>query len=112
MPRQVIALPVVAVVVFVAGLLIGSTGIAGFRPAILTGDGYVGDRVATISVGGTSFGARASVPWRDAAGSEHDGGWPDCLTPGSVTGIPFTGATVWHGASGQATILWVDCSGR
>ncbi|HEY7936332.1 MAG TPA: hypothetical protein VID26_04300 [Candidatus Limnocylindrales bacterium] len=103
----------VAVVVFLSGLALGSTGVAGVRPATLTGDGYVGQQVASFQSGGTFYGFRASVPWRDASGSEHDGGWPACLTPlTTVEGVRFTGAVVWAGAVGQATVLWVDCSGR
>ena len=79
----------------------------------MTGDGYVSQDVASFQSGGTSYGVRASVAWRDANGSEHTDGWPACLTPlGSVKGVRFTGAIVWHGTSGQATVFWVDCEGH
>jgi hypothetical protein len=97
---------------FGAGVVAGSTGLIGVRAPTVIGDGYVGDHVVTFMSGDTSYGVKGSVAWRDAAGSEHADGWPDCLTAGtSVTGIPFVGATVWHGGTGDATILWVDCSG-
>jgi hypothetical protein len=102
----------VAVVVFLAGIALGAPGAAGLRPALMTADGTVGQQVATFEVGDTFYGFRASVPWRDAAGSEHDGGWPACLAPGEVTRVSFRGAVVWSGSVGQAEVLWVDCSGR
>jgi predicted lipoprotein len=102
----------VAVVVFLSGLAVGSTGVAGVRPATLTGDGYVGEHVATLWSGDTAYGLSSSVAWRDAAGSEHEDGWPACLALGEVKGVRFTGAVVWHDTGGQATVFWVDCSGR
>lgn len=102
----------IAVVAFVSGVGLGASGAAGLRPALMTADGYVGTQTATFSVGDTSYGLRASVPWRDAAGSEHDGGWPICLAPGQVSAVRFRGAVVWSGDSGQAEVLWVDCLGR
>jgi len=109
---MVVVVAAVAIAAFGAGVVAGAGGVVGVRPQLLTGDGYAGDHVATLTVGGDSYGARSSVPWRDASGSEHDGGWPECLAMGSVAGVHFTGAVVWHGDSGQAMILWVDCSGR
>ncbi len=102
----------VALFVFVFGLAVGSTGVAGVRPTTMMGDGYVGEQVATLWSGNNAFGVRSSVAWRDAAGSEHESGWPACLTPGDAKGVPFTGAVVWNGPVGQATVFWVDCSGR
>jgi hypothetical protein len=102
----------VAVVAFLSGFAVGSTGVAGVRPATMTGDGYVGQQVATLWSGDTAYGISSSVAWRDAAGSEHEDGWPACLTLGEVKAVRFTGAVVWHNAGGQATVFWVDCSGR
>lgn len=104
---------VLLVVVFLLGLGLGATGVAGVHPGVMTADGYVGQQVATFTVGSTSYGFRSSVPWRDAAGNEHDGGWPACLTPGAVKGVRFTGAVVsGGGTTGYAEVLWVDCEGR
>jgi len=72
-----------------------------------------GDEIATIWAGDTAYGAKSSVAWRDAGGSEHDSGWPACLSvPGAVTAVSFAGAVVWHEDFGIGTILWVDCRGR
>ena len=101
----------VGVVAFGVGLVLGGTGILGVHPAMLVGDGYVGDHVATLSSGGTAYGLRASVAWTDEGGSFHDSGWPSCLArPGAVSGVKFAGSLVWHEDSGIATVLWVDCS--
>lgn len=103
----------VVLVAFVAGAVVGSTGIFGVRVPTLVGDGMVGEQVATLWVGGTAYGATKSVAWRDAGGAEHDSGWPACLsTIGEVSGVRFQGAMVWHGTVGMGTILWVDCSGQ
>jgi hypothetical protein len=102
-----------AFAVFLSGLVVGSTGVAGVRPATMTGDGYVGQQVATLWSGDTAYGVESSVAWRDAVGSEHTHGWPACLTPlSSVTRVRFTGAVVWSGTTGQATVFWVDCHDR
>ena len=111
-------IPVAAVlaivfVAFVAGSIVGSYGLFGVRVPVSVGDGMVGERVVTLWIGGTAFGARSSVAWRDATGAEHDSGWPPCLsTLGPVAGVRFQGAMVWHDTIGMGTILWVDCSGR
>jgi hypothetical protein len=116
MQRRLIAMAAalgIVVVVFLAGIAVGSAGIVGVRPATMIGEGRVGDGVVTLWSGGTAYGATSSVAWRDASGAEHEDGWPACLsTIGPVSDLPFTGATVWHDGMGQATILWVDCTGR
>lgn len=101
----------IAVAVFLADLAVSASEIAGGGPATMTGQGRVGEGVVTLWSGGTAYGASSSVAWRDASGREHYSGWPECLsTPGQVSDITFTGTTVWHQGTGQATILWVDCS--
>jgi hypothetical protein len=109
----ILAVLAVVVVAFVAGAVAGSAGVIGVRVPTSVGDGMVGEQVTTLWVGDTAYGAKSSVAWRDVNGSEHDSGWPGCLsTPGEVKGVRFTGAMVWHDTLGSATILWVDCSGR
>ncbi len=102
----------VAAVVLVAGIALGWRPVVSSGPAAMVGDGYAGDRIATVWVGGTAYGARSSVAWRDSAGAEHRDGWPACLAPGDVEGLRFTGAFVGDGSASAATVLWVDCSGR
>jgi hypothetical protein len=112
LPRTAAILAVV-LVVFGAGVVAGSAGLIGLRVPTSVGDGMVGEHVATLWAGDTAYGASSSVAWRDATGSEHEDGWPECLsTPGEVKGIRFTGAMVWHDTMAMGTILWVDCSGR
>jgi hypothetical protein len=112
----VVAALAVAVVVFLAGIGVGAAGAFGVRVPVSVGAGTVGDHVASLWARGddaTAYGAKASVLWRDAQGSEHEDGWPDCLsTPGQVEGVRFIGAMVWHGDNASGTILWVDCQGR
>jgi hypothetical protein len=107
------AVVVLVVAAFAGGVVAGSMGFAGIRPPLAIGSGYVGDHVVTFMNGDTGYGVKNSVAWRDAAGTEHFDGWPDCLpATTAVAGIPFIGATVWHDGLGVATILWIDCSGR
>ena len=77
---------------------------------IYQGDGYVGDDVASFTVGDTTFGFRSSVAWTDRNGTEHPSGWPECLPRlQSVQSVRFGGTVAWHGSSGEAVVLWVDC---
>ena len=103
---------VLALAAFGVGVFVGSLGLIGVRPPLMLGDGYAGERQVSITVGDTVYGASDSVAWRDAGGSEHMDGWPDCLHPGTVSRIPIRAAVVWSDNVGQAQILWVDCSGR
>ena len=102
----------VAGVLLVAGIALGWRVVVNNGPATLTGDGYVGEKVATVWAGDTAYGFRSSVAWRDGGGVEHKDGWPTCLTPGDVKGLRFTGSFVDDGSASTATVLWVDCSGR
>lgn len=44
-----------------------------------TGQGYAGLNQVSVEYKGWTYGARASVPWIDAAGSSHEaGGRPAC----------------------------------
>ena len=106
-----VALAVAAVLV-VAGIALGWRVTLKGGPALLTGDGLVGQGVATIWAGDSAFGVRSPVAWRDCVGAEHTVGWPACLAPGDVKGLRFTGSVVDDGAVSTATVLWVDCSGR
>jgi hypothetical protein len=75
-----------------------------------TASGQVGADVASFEVSDTTFGFRTSVAWTDRAGVEHPHGWPECLPRlQSVTGVRFGGAVIWHGNTGYAQVLWVDC---
>lgn len=78
----------------------------------VTGPVQVGDRVATMTVDGTSYGFSESIPWIGADGSHHDGGWPECL--GAMQEVPsatFGVASVRYpdGATGDQ-VVYVDCS--
>lgn len=102
----------VAAVLVIAGIALGWRVTLKGGPALLTGDGFVGQGVATIWAGDTAYGLRSPVAWRDSVGAEHKDGWPACLAPGDVKGLRFTGSVVDDGAVSTATVLWVDCSGR
>ena len=78
----------------------------------VTGPVQVGDKVATMTVDGTGYGFSESIPWIDASGSQHEGGWPECL--GSMQEDPsatFGVASVRYpdGATGDQ-VVYVDCS--
>ena len=108
--RGIVVVRVVAA--FAGGVFIGMHGYLGFEPAVMTGDASVGQSGMTIISGGTAYGGSRSVPWRDAAGTEHEASVPDCLSAlGSVAGIPFAGAFVGNGDTKSAEVLWVDCGG-
>jgi hypothetical protein len=105
--RVVIALLALAVV-FAAGYWLG--GERALHLPIYTGDGYVGANQASFPVGDTTYGFESSVAWTDKTGAEHDSGWPECLPQlHDVKGVRFSGAILWHGDSGIARVVWVDC---
>ena len=108
--RRVFGLIVLVAVVVSFAVVYAVRGAARLDLQIYTGSGYVGADQASFQVGDTTFGFESSVPWRDQAGSEHDSGWPACLPKlQTVSGVRFGGAVVWHGTSGDARVLWVDC---
>lgn len=109
------AFPVVAIVVLLAVAVAFGAGywIGGQRALHLptyTADGYVGADQASFQVGDTWYGFESSVAWTDRTGAVHDGGWPECLPKlREVKGVRFSGAVLWHGDSGTARVVWVDC---
>ena len=108
--RPVLALAAVLAIVlsFAVGYSVRNAGRQDLT--IYTASGYVGADQASFTVGDTTFGFESSVPWTDQAGSEHPDGWPACLPKlQAVSGVRFGGAVVWHGDSGEARVLWVDC---
>ncbi len=107
-----------ALIVVAAVLALGLSFALGYvvrnsRPielSIYTANGHVGADVASFQVGDTTYGFQGTVAWTDRAGTEHPDGWPDCLPKlQAVEAVRFGGATIWHGTSGYAQVLWVDC---
>lgn len=93
---------------FAAGYLVRDASHPGLT--IYTGSGYVGADQASFQVGDTWYGFESSVAWTDRAGAEHANGWPACLPRlQSVQNVRFGGAVIWHGTTGEALVLWVDC---
>ncbi len=104
----VAAVALAMVVGFGAGYVAGRQGPV--QLPILTGSGYVGGDQATLQAGDVFYGFESSVAWRDASGSEHEGGWPDCLPKlQSVQGVRFAGGDLRWGDTGIARVVWVDC---
>lgn len=104
------------VLVVAAGVLLVLLGVflGSHRSAtrIVTGPAYVGDReVSMTAADGTVYGFSESMPWIDASGSWHEGGWPDCL--GAVTTLPsvtFGVTRVDHPDGGVGDqVVYVDC---
>jgi hypothetical protein len=94
---------------FGAGYLLGSNR---SHVTELVGVAQVGDHVASIFVGDTAYGFRDSVPWFDAEGAMHDGGWPDCLGdgPGTRPNIHFGEQDVTYpDGSWGPQVVYVDC---
>ena len=78
---------------------------------VVSGTAQVGDRVATITTDGYSYGINQSVAWIDAAGSFHEDGWPSCLpSPSTTLDVTFgwTLVTYPDGTSGRQ-VAYVDC---
>jgi len=75
-----------------------------------TGSAQVGDRTATITSDGYSYGVTETVAWVDAAGSLHESGWPTCLPSGSTVTARFgwTLVTYPDGTSARQ-VAYVDC---
>jgi DNA-binding CsgD family transcriptional regulator len=110
--RPWIAVTAVIALALSFGLGSATRSAENLRLTVYEGNGYVGADVASFQVGETWYGFRSSVAWTDRAGTEHYGGWPDCLPRlQSVEGVRFGAAVVWHGNSGEGLILWVDCRG-
>jgi hypothetical protein len=87
--------------------------------AIYTGDCYAGEKVASCTVGGVTYGVSEVVAWTDAnnvgrGGPNDPGEWPTCLPSVQETkGVRFAGAMLPIGPNGvAATIVWVDCRVR
>ncbi len=93
---------------FGAGYWIGDRGAT--RLQTYTADGYVGADQASFQVGDTTYGFESSVAWRDQTGSEHQAGWPQCLSKlQPVEDVRFAAGVLWYGDSGIARVVWVDC---
>lgn len=78
----------------------------------ITGPAYVGDHVVTMTVDGTSYGFAASIPWIDAGGAHHEGGWPACLGfEQDLEAVTFGVTDVrYPDGSTAAQVVYVDCS--
>ncbi len=97
-----------AIVLAFVGYVVGSHR-AGTRA--VTGPAQVGDHEVTMTVDDTAYGFSDSMPWIDATGSYHEGGWPSCL--GSMTTLPSVtfGVTRVDYPDGGWTdqVVYVDC---
>jgi hypothetical protein len=103
-----IAAALAAVVVLGTGVSAGPrmSEIKVFRDA----PGYAGDTQVSASVGEIWYGVSGEVPWVDAAGSWHGGGWPACVPPRTSVRVTFGGAVIFGPTGvGEYRMLWVDC---
>jgi hypothetical protein len=78
----------------------------------VTGPAVVGVNVVSMTTAdGDVYGFRDSVPWIDANGAWHEGGWPGCL--GSTTTLPSVTFGVTHvkypDGSSAEQVVYVDC---
>lgn len=102
--------------VLVAVLLAATVGYLagrsqGQQVQVLRGTAQVGDHVASIQVGDWAYGVSDSVAWYDAAGSWHEGGWPECLPQVTeVAAVRFAATTVTRpDGSTFRPVAYVDC---
>jgi hypothetical protein len=105
---RLVLLASAALILVLAGFLLG---IHRSATRTVTGPAYVGLHVVTMTVDGTSYGFRNSMPWIDANNSYHDGGWPDCLvTETTLRSVTFgiTRVDYPNGSSGDQ-VVYVDC---
>jgi hypothetical protein len=83
------------------------------RLTLVTGVAGVGSYQAAMQVKGYSYGVTGagSVSWVDSQGTEHEGGWPTCLTgPGTAHRVTFGWVPVTMPDGGSyRQVVWVDC---
>jgi hypothetical protein len=78
----------------------------------VSGPAQVGDRVVTMTgPDGTAYGFSESIPWLDATGSWHEGGWPECLgSARALDSVTFGVTRVdYPDASSADQVVYVDC---
>src|SRR5664279_3019231 len=114
--RTLVIAAIAALTLFVVGLVgyqAGASKGGASHLTVLTGNAYVGDREASLTVDGKSYGVTDSVAWMDASGSLHESGWPACLTPvGSTVRVRFGEVPVAgpdSGGIGLSAVVWIDC---
>ena len=74
-----------------------------------TGQGYAGLNQVSVEYKGWTYGAGASVPWIDAAGSWHEGGWPPCLQRLKNQPVRFQARSVTVDNTSWRPIVAIDC---
>jgi hypothetical protein len=109
---------VTAVLAVIVVLVVGTVGFEfGTKHARAadwhSGVGYIGDREASIRVGGWVYGIEGSVPeWIDKSGALHSGSWPTCVGPvGTSKSIRFASVNVTAAGSSWNQVVMVDCRG-
>lgn len=102
----VVVLCLVAAIAFVAGERRAS------NPMVLTGIPVIGQNVASVTVGGWTYGIEGSVTWYDSQGA-HLGTWPSCLSnPARPVPIAFGAIPVTAPDGSQwRQVVWVECPG-
>lgn len=106
-------LVIVASSCLLAGLLGFLVGVNRSGLTIRSCRAYVAPTQATATCGdGWAYAIPVDgVKWRDASGSWHDAGRPDCLPPGSQEVSRITFATVDANVNGVSwrPVVWVSC---
>jgi hypothetical protein len=101
-----LALCLIAALAFLAGERRAS------HPMVLTGIPVIAqNNVASVTVGGWTYGIVGGVTWFDSQGTMHESSWPSCLR-GSGLGRPITFGAVpvtAPGGSSWRQVVWVDC---
>jgi hypothetical protein len=115
--QSVGALVSLAIIVGIAGAIgygIGARVGAGPRMSetkvFRAAPAYSGDRQASATVEGITYGFSDSVAWVDSSGSWHEAGWPACVPSRSQLQVTFGGAVVYGlTGAGSYQMVWVDC---
>jgi hypothetical protein len=78
--------------------------------AIRVADGYASPAQAGVSTKGWSYDVPLDVQWRDATGSWHENGRPDCIpTHGAIHHLRFATVTAKVEGVTWRPVVWVDC---
>lgn len=110
--RPSLVLIVVGLVALTCGLTMGLAWHRnGIRDQWQTGRGYVGIREVSVRSQGWTYGtdAAAAVPWIDADGTWHEGGWPACLRRFKTQPVRFQARSVTIAGNTWRPIVAIDC---
>lgn len=108
--RWLFVVIVVALVSGAAGCLVGNRTVV----SVHTGSPMAGEHTISVEADGWTYAIPEDLFWRDAQGSWHDRGRPDCIPPMAEDIAPVTFGAVDVTAPtgpGWRQVVWVTCPG-